>query len=66
VTHHLLSFILPVALKTLLRGDDRVVVEITINGGQEKCPYYGSAKLYGHGMCDPRHILYAWTNGTKV
>ena len=47
-------------------SDDRIVVKIIVNGGREKCPYCGSAKLYGHGMCDPRHVLHTWTNGTKV
>jgi transposase len=50
----------------VVRDDDRVTVKIMINGGREKCPYCGSAKLYGHGMCDPRHVLHTWTNGTKV
>ncbi len=45
---------------------DRIVVKITVNGGRDKCPYCGSAKLYGHGMCDPRHVLHTWTKGTKV
>ena len=39
-------------------SDERIVVKITPNGGREKCPYCGSAKLYGHGMCDPRHVLH--------
>lgn len=47
-------------------SDDRIVVKITVNGGRDKCAYCGSAKLYGHGMCDPRHVLHTWTNGTKV
>ena len=47
-------------------SDDRIVVKIIVNGGREKCPYCGSAKLYGHGMCDPRRVLHPWTNGTKV
>lgn len=35
-------------------GDgDRVIVRVTINGGRERCPYCGSTRLYGHGMCDP-------------
>lgn len=50
----------------VVRGDDRITVKIMINRGWEKCPYCGSAKLYGHGMCDPRHVLHTWTNGTKI
>jgi len=46
--------------------DARVTVKIMISRGRKKCPYRGSAKLYGHGMCDPRHVLHTWTNGTKV
>ena len=41
----------------VVRGDDRVVVKITINGGGKTCPHCG-ARLYGHGTCDPRHILH--------
>lgn len=37
-----------------VRGDDKIVVKVTVNGGREKCPHCGSAKLYGHGTSDPR------------
>jgi len=50
----------------VVRGDDRIVVKITVNGGREKCPYCGSENLYGHGMYEPRHVLHTWTNGTKI
>lgn len=50
----------------VVRGDDRVTVKIIINGGREICPHCGSSILYGHGMCDPRHVLHTWMHGTKV
>lgn len=53
-------------VEEVVRGDDRVIVKIMINRGREKCPYCGSAKLYGHGTCDPRHVLHTWMHGTKV
>jgi len=50
----------------VVRGDDRIVVKITVNEGREKCPYCGSENLYGHGMYEPRQVLHTWTNGTKI
>ena len=53
-------------VREVVRGYDRLIVKTTINGGQEECRYCGPAKLYGHGMCGPRHVLHTCTNGTKV
>lgn len=50
----------------VVRSDDRILVKITVDRGGETCPHCGSAKLYGHGTCQPRHVLHTWTNGTKV
>ena len=50
----------------VMRGDGMMTVKVKTNGGREKCPHCGSAELYGHGMCDPRHLLHTWMNGTKV
>jgi len=49
----------------VVRGDDRVIVRISVNGWLGRCPYCGSTKLYGHGICDSRYVLHTWTNGTK-
>lgn len=50
----------------VVRGYDRLIVKTTINRGQEECRYCGPAKLYGHGMCDLRHVLHTCTNDTKL
>ncbi len=47
-------------------GDKRVVIEITFNRKQKKCPCCSSARLYGHGMCEPRQVLHTWSNGRRV
>ncbi|MCD6299570.1 MAG: transposase family protein [Dehalococcoidales bacterium] len=46
-------------------GEDRVVVMTGVKG-EKKCPYCGSATLYGHGVCKPREVLHTWSNGRKV
>jgi uncharacterized protein (DUF983 family) len=37
--------------------EEKVVVKTEVKG-RMKCPHCGSGKLYGHGMCKPREILY--------
>ena len=44
------------------RVDARVTAKTMINGGREKRPYCGPAKLCGHDMCDPHRALH---NSTK-
>jgi len=46
-------------------GEEKVTVETEVKG-RRKCPYCGSAKLYGHGVCKPREVLHTWSNGRKV
>jgi len=46
-------------------GEDRVTVEIEVNG-EQKCPHCGSGRLYSHGECEPRQVLHTWSNGRKV
>jgi len=47
-------------------GEDRVVVKTSAKGKEKRCPYCGSAKLYGHGVCKPREVLHTWSNGRRV
>ena len=47
-------------------GDEMVVVKVTVSENRKKCPYCGSVKVYGHGMCDLRWVLHTWMNGKKV
>jgi transposase len=43
-----------------------VVVKTSAKGKERRCPYCGSAKLYGHGVCKPGEVLHTWRNGRKV
>ncbi len=38
-------------------GEERVVVKTSAKGKEKRCPYCGSGKLYGHGVCKPREVL---------
>ena len=44
----------------------REVVKTSAKGKEKRCPYSGSAKLYGHGVCKPREVLHTWSNGRRV
>jgi transposase len=47
-------------------GEEKVVVKASAKGKERRCPYCGSAKLYGHGVCKPREVLHTWSNGRRV
>jgi transposase len=47
------------------RKEEKVTVEAEVKGGR-KCPHCSSIKLYRHGVCKPREVLHAWSNGRKV
>jgi len=53
-------------LGEVVGGEERVVVQTAVKGGERKCPYCSSAKLYRHGMCKPRQVLHTWSNGRRV
>ena len=46
-------------------GKEKVIVETKVKAIRE-CPYCGSSKLYGHGVCEPREVLHTWSNGKRV
>jgi transposase len=49
----------------VVEREEKIVVKTEVKG-RIKCPHCGSGKLYGHGMCKPREILHAWSNGRRV
>jgi transposase len=49
----------------VVEREERIVVKTGVKR-RIKCPHCGSVKLYGHGMCQPREILHAWSNGRRV
>ncbi len=42
----------------MVRGEERVIVKTSAKGEEKGCPYCGSGKLYGHGVCKPREALH--------
>jgi hypothetical protein len=42
----------------VVEREEKIVVKTEVKG-RIRCPYCGSGKLYGHGMCEPREILHA-------
>ncbi len=46
-------------------GEEKVTVETEVKG-RRGCSYCGSGRLYRHGVCKPREVLHAWSNGRKV
>jgi len=53
-------------VEEVVECEDKVRVRVEVKGKEKGCPNCGSAGLYGHGMCEPRQVLHAWTNGRKV
>jgi len=46
--------------------EDRVVVKVTLERREKKCPYCDLTRLYRHGKCKPREVLHSWSNGRRV
>ena len=50
----------------VVRDGDRVVVKVAFANRGQECAYCSSARLYGHGTCQPRQVLHTWMNGAKI
>ena len=46
----------------ILEDSAAKMVQVLVEKEKVNCPYYGSPRLYGRGLCKPRRALHSWHN----